>query len=360
MIFRQLLDNESKTYTYLLGDPWSREAAIIDPVLEQFERDTQIIEELGLKLVYSLETHCHADHVTGGGLLRARHGCKTGAAKVAGIKGVDIELTDGDALRFGLQALEVRSTPGHTAGCVSYVTADRSKVFTGDALMIRGCGRTDFQEGDPRTLYRSLRDKIFSLPDDTLVYPGHDYKGRTVSSVGEEKAHNPRLAGKSEDEFAAIMDGLKLAYPRKIDVALPANKKMGILDEAKLAELESQRHKADWDMERSPTGAPQVSPGWVAQHTDWLRIVDVREAEEFSGPDGHITGADLVPMARYKDEAASWNKDAKLVLVCRSGGRSDTAALELEKAGFRSVASLRGGMLRWNQLGLPVAGIEQG
>ena len=358
LIFRQLIDPDTKTNTYLLGDSWSREALLIDPVMEMVERDAAIISELGLKLVYTLDTHVHADHVTGAGLLRAKLGSKVGLSGVSGAEGADIYFDDGDAVRFGLQAIEVRSTPGHTSGCVTYVTADRDMAFTGDALFIRGCGRTDFQQGSARTLYRSIRDKIFSLPDDTLVYPGHDYRGRTVSTISEEKAFNPRLGGgKSEDEFAAIMDGLKLAYPRKIDVALPANLKCGLTDDTQLPEPELID---TIPIERNAGGAPAVSPFWVAEHLADIKLIDVREADEFTSSIGHLAGAELYPMSQYLAASNDWNRKEPLVLICRSGGRSDSAAVELERHGFTQVASMTGGMLRWNHLGLPTAGDVQG
>jgi glyoxylase-like metal-dependent hydrolase (beta-lactamase superfamily II) len=195
MLFQQLFDAESSTYTYLLADPHSREAVLIDPVLDQVERDVALLFELGLTLRYTLETHVHADHVTSGGVLRRRLGSQTVVSANGGAACADVLVRHGDVIRFGAKALEVRETPGHTNGDITYVTADRAMAFTGDALLIRGCGRTDFQQGDARTLYASVREQIFTLPDTTLVYPGHDYKGRTVSTVGDERLHNPRLGG---------------------------------------------------------------------------------------------------------------------------------------------------------------------
>jgi sulfur dioxygenase len=228
MLFRQLFDPETSTYTYLLADEETREAVLIDPVLEQIERDLTLLGELGLALVHVLDTHVHADHVTAASLLRARTGARTVVSRDGGAPCADVLVGDGDMVRFGKHALEVRATPGHTDGCITYVTADRTRAFTGDALLIRGCGRTDFQQGNPRTLYRSVHDKIFTLPDTCAIWPGHDYQGRTCSTVGEEKAFNPRLGGgKTEDEFVAIMQGLELAYPKKIDVAVPANVRCG-------------------------------------------------------------------------------------------------------------------------------------
>jgi sulfur dioxygenase len=231
MLFRQLFDPESSTFTYLLADEDTREAVLIDPVREQLERDVALLAELDLVLVHVLETHVHADHVTGAGLLRARTGARTVVARAGGAPCADVLVEDGDVIRFGRHTLTVLATPGHTNGCVTYVTADRTMAFTGDALLIRGCGRTDMQQGDARTLYRSVHGKIFTLPDHCAVYPAHDYAGRTRSTVGEEKASNPRLGGgKTEAEFVVIMQNLDLAYPRKIDVAVPANARCGRLE----------------------------------------------------------------------------------------------------------------------------------
>ena len=227
MFFRQLFDRETCTYTYLLADPQSREAVLIDPVLEQADRDEEIIKQLGLTLRMTLETHVHADHITGGGLLAQRLGSQT-AVSYQGQTCADLQLRDGDVITFGAHQLQVRATPGHTNTCITFVTGDLDHAFTGDALFVRGCGRTDFQAGDAATLYQSVHNRILSLPDDTLIWPGHDYKGRTCSTVAEEKAFNPRLgAGNSQAEFIAIMNGLNLAPPARIDVAVPGNLRCG-------------------------------------------------------------------------------------------------------------------------------------
>jgi glyoxylase-like metal-dependent hydrolase (beta-lactamase superfamily II) len=221
---RQLFDYETWTYTYLLADEVSKEAVIIDPVLTQIERDLQLISELGLKLKYSLDTHVHADHITAAGHLRDRTGCKTGLAAVNGVNCADIALNDGDRLSFGSHELEVVATPGHTAGCLSFYI--NGYVFTGDALFIRGCGRTDFQQGNSTQLYESITKHLFTLPDDTLVYPGHDYNGRTCSTIGEEKRFNPRLTLK-QDQFVEFMKNLNLPDPKLIMEAVPSNKACG-------------------------------------------------------------------------------------------------------------------------------------
>jgi glyoxylase-like metal-dependent hydrolase (beta-lactamase superfamily II) len=230
MIFRQLFDPETATYTYLLADEKSREAVLVDTVLEQLERDSTLLRELDLELVYTLETHVHADHVTAGGRLREALGSKVGVGAHASVENADRALGDGESVDFGACRLETRHTPGHTDGCVTFVCHEDGFALTGDALLVRGCGRTDFQQGDARTLFRSVRDRILSLPDETLLYPGHDYRGRTVTTVTEEKRFNPRLGlARSEAEFVEIMAGLKLAYPRRMDRAVPANLVSGLL-----------------------------------------------------------------------------------------------------------------------------------
>ncbi len=222
MIFRQLFEPSSSTYAYLLGDPTTRDALLIDPVIEDVDRYVALLTELGLTLRYTLETHVHADHVTAGATLRDRLGSRTVVHRDGGTTCADLAVVAGDRIRIGSVELEVRETPGHTNGCVAYVGADR--VFTGDALLIGGCGRTDFQQGDPGRLYDSVHSRIFSLPPDTLIFPAHDYKGRTVSTVREELAINARLGGgKTKEEFVAIMNALNLAYPKQIDRAVPAN-----------------------------------------------------------------------------------------------------------------------------------------
>jgi sulfur dioxygenase len=361
LIFRQLMDAESSTLTYVLGDPWSKEAVIIDPVMGNAERDLATVQELGLRLVMSLETHVHADHVTAGDILRARSGCCLGVSQASGARRADRYFEDGDAIRFGLQALEVRSTPGHTAGCIAYVNATTPMVFTGDALLIRGCGRTDFQGGCAKTLFRSVRDKLFSLKDSTLVYPAHDYKGRTVSSIREEKVYNPRLkSGTSEAEFVCTMDQLNLAYPRRIDVSLPANMESGMSQAGAVLGPVETSPTDSWAVSRTPTGAANVIPVWVANQLKGIRLVDIREPDEWTGSEGRLAGAHFIPMSKVVHESVAWSKDEQIVLYCRSGGRSDGMANELESHGFRRVASMKGGVLMWAALGLPLEGDEQG
>ncbi|MEZ4453056.1 MAG: MBL fold metallo-hydrolase [Nannocystaceae bacterium] len=345
MIFRQLFDHETSTYTYLLADPVTREAVIIDPVRDQVERDATLVHELGLKLVAIVDTHVHADHITGAGVLRSRFGAPTGASVHGGPSCADRSLRAGDSIRFGSRALEVRETPGHTNGCLTYVLDDRSMAFTGDALLIRGCGRTDFQQGDPHKLYHSIHDQIFSLPDDALLYPGHDYQGRTVTSVGEERSYNARLGGgRSEAEFVQIMENLRLAKPRHIDEAVPANLRCGLAPE-ETVHGDRLPERAWAPVARSGTGVPEVTTSWVREHLGEFRVVDVREPAELAS--GKIEGADNVPLATVKGAAEGWDRQQPIVTVCRSGGRSGRAALELEGLGFTRVASMAGGMMAW-------------
>lgn len=228
-VFRQLYDQETSTYTYLLADAQTKEAVLIDPVLEQVDRDASVLKDLGLTLKYGMNTHVHADHITGTGLLKKHF---PGMQSVLGQNGnddakADIKVADKGVVRVGSVALEFRSTPGHTNGCHTIVDLDHKLVFTGDTVLIRGCGRTDFQQGDARKLYEVVHEKIFSLPDDFYIFPAHDYKGRTVSTVEEEKRLNPRLT-KSVDEFVDIMKNLNLPYPKKIDASVPANRVCGL------------------------------------------------------------------------------------------------------------------------------------
>ena len=224
--FFQLFDPESSTFTYVLADPATRDAVMIDAVDSQFPEYSKLINRAHLTIKYVIETHTHADHVTGAGALREATGAKAATPLPCGVVPADLQLEDGAELRFGHEVLVAIATPGHTAGSMSY--AWRDKVFTGDSLLIGGCGRTDFQGGDAGTLYDSITQRLFALPDETLVYPGHDYKGRTSSTIGAERAGNPRLAGRTRDEFIALMGALNLPPPKKIDVAVPANRLLGL------------------------------------------------------------------------------------------------------------------------------------
>jgi sulfur dioxygenase len=356
MIFRQLFDRESCTYTYLLADEQTREAVLIDPVRELIDRDAQVVSELGLTLTHTLETHVHADHVTGSGLLRQKLGSKSVLSARGGAPCVDVAVEHGDVVTFGNHRIEVRATPGHTNTCTSYYVPEMGAIFTGDALFIRGCGRTDFQEGSPETLYQSIHEQIFSLPDSTSIYPGHDYKGRTVSTVGEEKAWNPRLGGgKTIGEFAGIMNNLNLSPPKKLHEAVPANQRCGL---PLPVTGEGAVKIAGWaPIIRSQEGVPEVTVAWVAANSGSFRLVDVREQAEWTGPLGHIDGAELVPLKTVADALVGADRMAPVVVLCRSGGRSGTAAQLLESMGFAKVASMAGGMTTWNDSSLPIASV---
>jgi len=357
MLFRQLFDQDSSTYSYLLADEETHEAVLIDPVIEQFERDRTLIEELGLKLRYVLDTHVHADHVTGSGLLRDHFGAKTVLSERSGVVCSDWQVKQGDRIRFGKHELEVRETPGHTSGCISFVSQEGRMAFTGDALLIRDCGRTDFQQGDSHTLFKSVREQILSLPESFTLYPAHDYKGRMAPSVREENKLNPRLGqAKSEADFVKIMSELKLPYPRKIDAALPANSHCGVPEDKSAT---TPGLVTDWaPVEMTSVGVPEVTADFVAQQLDkptQTLLVDVREQDEYRGELGHIPGSVLVPLSTVTTAAHQWPKDRPMVLICRSGGRSGKAALQLAAEGFQRVVSLRGGMLNWTAQSLPVA-----
>ena len=235
MLFRQLFEPESSTYTYLVACAATRQAALIDPVIEMAERDLKLVGELGLRLACTVETHIHADHVTGADRLRDATGSKVAVPDKSGARGADLAVREGEPIAVGELLLHPLHTPGHTADHHCYVLDHEgtARVFTGDTLLIDGCGRTDFQGGDPAALYRSVHDKLFTLGDDTLVYPGHDYQGRRVSSIAQERARNPRLGGgKTLQEFVAIMQALNLPRPKRMDVAVPANRECGEVQSA--------------------------------------------------------------------------------------------------------------------------------
>ncbi len=356
LIFRQLFDPQSSTYTYLLADPATREAVLIDPVFEHARRDAALVEELGLKLRFTLETHVHADHVTGASLLRQSLGSRIAVSRDGGAQGADRQLADGDSVAFGKRSLEVRATPGHTSGCLTYVLDDRSMAFTGDALLIRGCGRTDFQEGDARRLFASVRGRIFSLPEDCTIYPAHDYKGLTASSVGEEKMYNPRLAETiGEGDFVGYMTNLGLPHPKLMDVAVPANMQCGQPQtDAGAADAASGQ---DWaPLSYTFAGIWEIQPNTLEENLAGVNVIDVREPEEYSGSLGHIAGAKLVPLGSLMRDLDSLPRDKPIVVVCRSGARSAQATVLLRNKGVERVANLAGAMLRWRAQRLEVEG----
>lgn len=225
-MFKQFYDEVSSTLTYLLADEQSRQAVLIDPVTDNIDEYLDFLRHAELNLVYSLETHVHADHITGGGKLKALTTAKTAVSNACGAETADIQLQDHDEIEFGAEKIKVIATPGHTPGSLSFLWRDR--LFTGDSLLINGCGRTDFQGGDAGKLYDAITTRLFSLAPETLVYPGHDYNGRRVSSIAQEKLINPRLANKTKAEFVHLMENLNLPKPKLIDIAVPANRKCGV------------------------------------------------------------------------------------------------------------------------------------
>jgi glyoxylase-like metal-dependent hydrolase (beta-lactamase superfamily II)/rhodanese-related sulfurtransferase len=363
LIFRPLFDPVSCTYTYLLGDVGdgrAGEAVLIDPVFEHARRDLALLHELGLRLVATLDTHVHADHVTGAWLLQQRLGSRIGVAAVAGAQGADLPLHDGDRIAFGSRHLQVRATPGHTDGCLSYVLDDESMAFTGDSLLIRGCGRTDFQQGSAARLFQSVRQRILSLPPTCLLYPGHDYRGLTVTSVGEELRFNPRLGGNaSETDFSGYMAHLSLPHPKLIDIAVPANLRCGRpAGDAPLPEVPGWApltftFSGLWEIEPAALQERLLDANGAAGA---VQVVDVREPDEISDALGHIPGARLLPLSALAQQAESLDRSRPVVTVCRSGARSAQAVVLLQKDGFDRLANLAGGMLRWRAEGLPVVG----
>jgi sulfur dioxygenase len=359
LVFRQLFDPPSSTYTYLLGDRASGEALLIDPVFEHLRRDLALLRELGLRAVATLDTHVHADHVTGAALLRSACGSAVMVAAASGAANADRLLRHGDRIAFGTRFVEVRATPGHTNGCLTYVLDDQHMAFTGDSLLIRGCGRTDFQQGSPERLFRSVREQILTLPPQCLLYPAHDYRGLTVTSVDEERRFNPRLGGDvDEADFAGYMRNLGLPHPKLMDIAVPANLRCGQPDAAATSAPEPSwaaltlNFGGVWEIQ--PAALDDCLAGAGAAE---IQLVDVREPAEFTGGLGHIPGARLLPLAQLGARSAEIDPHRPVVAVCRSGARSAQACVLLAKAGFTQVANLAGGMLRWRGQGMAV---EQG
>jgi len=350
MIFRQLFDQVSNTYSYVLADEQTREAVLIDSVFEQHVRDAALLRELGLKLLCTLDTHCHADHVTGAWLMKMELGSKIGLSPAYQAKNVDLPLVHGDTVRFGAQSLEVRATPGHTDGCLSFVTADHARVFTGDALLVRGAGRTDFQQGDAHRLFRSITEQLFTLPEACIVYPGHDYDGRTSSTIGEERQHNPRIGGGArEEDFVGYMTNLGLPHPKQLAIAVPANLRAGEPTDG------TGLPPADWGpVVTTYAGLKEIAPEWLARHRDQVHVLDVRSAAEFDGELGHLEGATLIPLDELRARVAEIPGDKPIVVVCQTGKRSGMGTVILGKAGRTRIANLAGGMVRWRELGLPI------
>ena len=347
MIFRQLYDATSSTYTYLLADDDSREALLIDPVFGQAQRDLALLQELELSLKLVVDTHAHADHVTAAWLLKQKTGCEIASAKVVGAEHVDRPLVEGDSFGVGGVQLRVLATPGHTDGCMSYVLADDAMVFTGDALLIRGCGRSDFQQGSARRLFESITKKLFTLPDACLVYPAHDYNGRTVSSIGEEKAFNARAGGgANERDFVEYMNAMRLPHPKMIDEAVPANLRSGCPEDGRLPP------EPDWaEIRVTYAGVPEIDAEWLELHFDDVTVLDVRLDEEAEDTPVTRKLVDLhIPLDQLRDRLDEVPKDKPVVALCRSGRRSALAVKILEEADYERVASLSRGLQQLSQI----------
>ena len=344
MIFRQLFDSVSSTYTYLIASRAGAEALIIDPVLDKVDRYVQLLRELDLKLVKAVDTHVHADHITGLGALRDRTKCVTVMGEQSGVDVVSMRVVDGDCIDIEGVELKAIYTPGHTDDSYSFLFEDR--VFTGDTLLIRGTGRTDFQHGSAVAAYDSIFNKLLKLPDDTLVYPAHDYKGDTVSTIGEERAFNPRLQVSSVKEYAEIMDNLNLANPKMMDVAVPANLKIGLSQD----EVEAK----GWSVSAEPAldlvGQPDVV------------LVDLRDKGERERH-GVIPGSihapytdleeNVGPSGMLHELAAATGK--RLVFYCAFGERSAMAVQAAQDQGLTTACHIKGGIDAWKQVAGPIA-----
>jgi len=359
MFFKQLFDNESHTLTYIIADITSSEALIIDPVKSEIDTYKKLFDSYGFTLKFSLETHVHADHITASGLLRKSLKCQTAVSQVCGARYADIQIREGDRFQLGKnETITAVATPGHTLGSMSFVWRD--KVFTGDSLLINGCGRTDFQGGDPGQLYDSITQKLFKLPDETLVYPGHDYKGYRVSSIMQEKLLNIRLAGKSREEFISLMNNLNLPKPRLIDIAVPANRYCGV-DEEDAIQTSDVNVTPDAKslltssqlVTQAKSSIIEILPSELADMLpeEDLILIDVREPNEYE--ESYIPGACSMPRGvlefRILEHEQVNNPEVKIILYCRSGGRSALAAESLTKMGFRNVMSLAGGYEAWKK-----------
>jgi glyoxylase-like metal-dependent hydrolase (beta-lactamase superfamily II)/rhodanese-related sulfurtransferase len=344
MIFRQLFDSTSGTYTYLLASRHGGEALIIDPVLERVDRYLQLVRELDLQLVKAVDTHLHADHITGLGALRDRTHCVTVMGEQTKADIVSMRVAEGDRIEIEGVRLDVLYTPGHTDDSYSFLLDDR--VFTGDTLLIRGTGRTDFQNGDPRAQYDSIFNKLLKLPDATLVFPAHDYKGETVSTIGEEKRFNPRLKVQSMDEYAALMNNLKLPNPKMMDVAVPANMHVGLHQE----EVE----RKGWALTAADAIAVRGRPD--------IAIVDLREKSERE-KHGIVPGALHSPYKNLQDEIAAGGmlhelattSGKRIVFLCAFGERSAMAVQAAQDAGLKTACHISGGIDAWKKADGPLA-----
>ena len=347
MIFRQLFDSVSSSYSYLIASRTGGEALIIDPVLDKVERYLKLLEELDLKLVKAIDTHVHADHITGLGALRDRTRCTTVMGRESHTDVVSIRVADGDTIEIEGVCLQALYTPGHTDDSYCFRMYDR--VFTGDTLLIRGTGRTDFQHGDSHAAYDSLFNKLLALPDETLVYPGHDYKGDSVSTIGEERRHNPRLQVSSAEDYAALMDQLNLANPKMMDVAVPANLKIGLSQDA----VEARGWSLTCAQARDSLGQPNIV------------LIDLRDKAERAAH-GEIPGSvhapypdleeNVKPGGLLNEIATATGK--RLVFYCAFGERSAMAVQTAQEAGLEKSCHIKGGIDAWKKIGGDLEGGE--
>ncbi|NNE86031.1 MAG: MBL fold metallo-hydrolase [Alphaproteobacteria bacterium] len=343
MIFRQLFDSESSTYTYLIASRRGGEALIIDPVQDRVDRYIQLLDELDLRLIKAVDTHVHADHITGLGDLRDRTKCITVMGEKSGVDVVSLRVAEGDTIDVEGISLDVLYTPGHTDDSYSFLFGDR--VFTGDTLLIRGTGRTDFQHGSARDQYDSLFNKLLKLPDETLVYPAHDYKGDTVSTIAEEKAYNPRLQVSSVEEYAEIMDNLNLANPKMMDIAVPANLKMGLNQD----DLAAMGLAISCEDSASLVDNPEII------------LVDLRDNAERE-KNGVIPGSIHTPYPDLEENVNAGGmlhelaktSGKRVVFYCAFGERSAMAVQAARDAGIDSICNLTGGIDAWKQAGGPL------
>jgi glyoxylase-like metal-dependent hydrolase (beta-lactamase superfamily II)/rhodanese-related sulfurtransferase len=359
MIFKQLFDKTSCTFTYLLADIDSKEALFIDPVDSHIDDYLSLLEKHNLQLKYSFETHVHADHITASGLLRQMTGAKTAIGLHCRAGTADYQLEGNEVFNLGSSTIKTIATPGHTAGSMSFLWKD--KLFTGDTLFIGGCGRTDFQNGNAGDLFDSVTKKIFTLPGETLVYPGHDYKGNFVSCVYQEKTSNPRLSGKTRDEFIEIMDNLNLPVPKLINEAVPANLYCGIDEEEALQIADSNEFSQSNKDRRGVQGVINRAKQQIKQvdlatakkmiQTGEVIILDVREKNEFEL--GFIENAIHIPRGEVKSTIESLipadSKDKSILIYCASGNRSALAGQIMQDIGFSNVTSLIGGYIAWKK-----------
>lgn len=340
MLVQQLYDLASSTYTYLLADKESDEALLIDPVFENLQRDMALLRELGLTLKLVIETHAHADHITSAWLLKQKTGCKIASARVINAEHADLLLDDGDQIGVTGISLTALSTPGHTNGCMCFLPENKSCVFTGDTLLIRGCGRSDFQEGSAHTLFQSITSILFSLPDDCIVYPGHDYIGRLQSTIGEEKQFNARAGGgANERDFVEYMHAMVLPHPKRLEEAVPANLRSGCPEDGKLP------HESDWSEARyTYAGVPEVDRNWLEQHMADITLLDVRQLDELEA-ESELACELHIPLAELSDRVGEVPSGKPVVAFCRSGRRSALAVKILREGDHVRCASLKGGLL---------------